>query len=298
MHDFRLIMAQKKQNRNGRMGVNAVTSCISTMLMLLLLGITVFFVTFARHFSNQLRENFCITLLLDDEMTQQETQSLKNTLQELPACRQVTYISKEQALKEQSAAMGSDPSEFMGVNPMPASFEMFLHADYAQGDSLGVLLPYLKAYPKVVDVAYPETLMESLNQNIRRVSGVLLVLALLLMLVSFVLINNTIRLSVFSRRVLIHTMKLVGASWSFIRRPFLLQALGIGLTSAMLATGILAIGLWLMLRYEADMLRLVTWDVVVWTVGSIFVCGLLLTLGCAFATVNHVLRMRVQHIYR
>ena len=266
--------------------------------MLVLLGTVVFFVIFAVHFSNTLKENFTVTLILDDEIGKKDAFQLQSDLKSMPCAKLVTYISKERALKEQSEALQSDPSEFMGVNPMPASFEIHLKADYANKDSLAHILPALEKRAGVLDVSYPQSLLESLNRNISRISSVMLIVALLLTIVSFVLINNTIRLSVFSRRFLIHTMKLVGASWGFIRKPFLIQALGIGLVSAILAASVLGGGIYALIQYEPQMRTLITWDVWVCSFGIIFLCGILLTLICAYLTVNSTLRMKTSHLYR
>ena len=278
--------------------MNALISCISTTLMLLLLGLVTFFITFAYNFSNDLRENFHITIILDDEMTQSESYALQTKLKNLAAIRHVTYISKERALKEQAEALESDSIEFKDINPMPAAFEISLKAEYANKDNLGYLLPQLEKHPKVVDVSYPQNLMDSLNSNIRKISSIMLVLALLLTLVSFVNINNTIQLSVFSHRFLIHTMKLVGASWQFIRKPFLIQALLIGLLSALFASIILFAGIYAITQYDPNTIRLITWEVAVCTIGVIFICGILLTLVCAYVTVNKTLRMKTDKLYR
>ena len=140
--------------------------------------------------------------------------------------------------------------------------------------------------------------MDSLNSNIRKISSIMLVLALLLTLVSFVNINNTIQLSVFSHRFLIHTMKLVGASWQFIRKPFLIQALLIGLLSALFASIILFAGIYAITQYDPNTIRLITWEVAVCAIGVIFICGILLTLVCAYVTVNKTLRMKTDKLYR
>jgi len=291
-------MAKKKHTKSGLTGMNALISCISTTLMLLLLGLVTFFISFAHNFSNNLRENFNITILLDDEMTQAESYAFQTKLKTLPAARMVRYISKERALREQAEALQQDSVEFKDINPMPASFEISLKAEYANKDSLKRILPELEKYPKVMEVSYPQNLMDSLNSNIRKISSIMLMLALLLTLVSFVNINNTIRLSVFSRRFLIHTMKLVGANWSFIRKPFLIQALMIGLISAALASGILFGCIYAITQYEPNMIKLITWDVAAYTVGVIFICGIMLTLICAYFTINKTLRMRTEQLYR
>lgn len=291
-------MEYKKRHKSDHISISAFTSCISTTLMLVLLGTIVFFIMFAYQFSNTLRENFTVTLLLDDEMSQSETYQLQQHLRALPCSRLVTYISKERALKEQSEALGSDPSEFSEENPMPASFEIHLNADYVNDDSLAFILPQFRQNPKILDVSYPQSLMKSLNSNINKISSIMLVIALLLTLVSFVLINNTIRLSVYSHRFLIHTMKLVGANWSFIRRPFLVQAVVIGLVSGLLASAILAGGLYALVNYEPQMLPMLNWNILAVSFGIVFVCGILLTLICAFFTVSRTLRMKSDKLYR
>ena len=291
-------MENKKKHRTVHISMSILTSCISTTLMLVLLGSVVFFISFAHYFSNNLRENFTVSLLLDDEMSHDEAYALQQQLRTLPCSRLVTYISKERALKEQSEALGSDPSEFSQENPMPASFEIHLKADYANDDSLAQILPQFKKNPKILDVSYPQSLMNSLNSNINKISSIMLVIAFLLTLVSFVLINNTIRLSVFSHRFIINTMKLVGANWSFIRKPFLRQALAIGIVSAILASAILGGGLYALTQYEPQMLPLIDWHILAITFGIILFCGILLTLICAFFTVNKALRMKANQLYR
>lgn len=292
-----LIMAKKKQNSGGTV-MNVVTACISTTLMLILLGMVVFFVCFAHNFSNSLKENFTITLMLDENVTNNQAYNIQKRLKAMPSTRTVHYFSKERALKEQAKALGTDPTEFLGYNPMPASFEVGLKADYANSDSLNKILPPLKADSLIVDVSAPKNLMDSLNRNITHISTVLLVVALLLTLVSFVLINNTIRLSVYARRFMIKTMRLVGATNGFIRRPFIGKALKIGIVSALLAIVALGAGVWYLTQYEPEMQALLTWQVAAATAGAVLVCGILITWLSAHISVNHYLRMSRNNLYR
>ena len=192
-------MSKKKKSRSG-LRLNVVTSCISTTLVLVLLGAVVFFVTTATHLSDMLRENFTVSVMLDDDIPNNEANKLQQQLRRLPCAASVSYISKERAAAEQIKAMGCDPSEFLGSNPIPASFEIHLKADYTTSDSLETIIPGLKEQKYVMDVDYPKELMESINSNIRKISIILLAVALLLTFVSFVLINNTMRLSIYARR--------------------------------------------------------------------------------------------------
>ena len=155
--------------------------------------------------------------------------------------------------------MGSDPSEFLGMNPFPATLELQLQSDYANADSLEWISDELKNNKKVADVAYQVDLMDSVNHTLAKLNILLLVLAVLLTFISFSLINNTVRLSVYSRRFLIHTMKLVGASWGFIRRPFMQQGMLVGIIAALIAILVLGGAMYALYSYEPGILRIITW---------------------------------------
>lgn len=289
-------MAKRKKSDGTSM--NMITACISTTLMLVMLGIVVFFVCFAHKFSQSLKENFTITLMLDEDVTQNQAYNIQSHLRTLPCTRSLNYISKEKALQEQAEALGTDPTEFLGYNPMPASFELGLKAEYANSDSLDKILPPLRSDTLIVDVTAPQNLMDSLNENIRRISIVLLIVALLLTLVSFVLINNTIRLSVYARRFMIKTMRLVGASYGFIRKPFIIKAITIGVISAVLAIVAVSLGVFYLIKYEPEMQALVTPDIIAITSGTIIICGLLLTWISAHFSVTRYLKMSRGRIFR
>jgi len=289
---------RRKRKARSRGGLQAVTLCISTAMVLVLLGMVVFSVFTARNLSNYVKENLVVTVLMSDDMNKTEAQKLCKELSRKPYITHLTYISKEQALKEQTKELGADPSEFLGTNPFLASAEVQLKADYANNDSLKWIAAVIKKMPKVTEITYPQTLIDSVNTNLQRVNVVLLVLAVLLSIVSFSLINNSIRLGVYARRFSIRTMKLVGASWGFIRRPFLGRSVLIGLISSVLACIVLGAGLYALWRYEPQVLTVVTWQVMAVTAAAVFVCGLLLTLFCSFISVNKFLRMTAGELYK
>lgn len=286
-----------KKKRHSRGFFNSATSCISTTLVLVLLGIVVFFVTTAANLGHAVRENFTVQVMLSDNVDAVQTRRMQAELCRLPYVRRVTYTSKETATREQAEALGTDPTEFLGTSPIPASFEIHLKADYANNDSLARYIPALSKRSEVVDVIYQKDLMDNVNQNIQRISLVLLVVAVLLAFVSLALINNTIRLDVHARRFTIHTMKMVGARRSFIRRPFMARAFWIGVVSVLLADGILAGGIIFLLDWDPALSGLI--DIVVWagTMGTVAVCGILLTLTCAFFSVNKHLRMDTARVF-
>ena len=204
------------------------TTGVSTTLVLILLGIVSFFILFAQRLSDSVKENLTVTVLLDGEASRSDIHEFRTALKGERYVYALDYVSKEQALKEQVKAMGSDPSEFLGANPFTASFELRMNALYANSDSLAWITAKLKKNPLVEDVMYQKELVDTVNDNLRRISYVLLGLAVLLALVSFALINNTVRLSIYSGRFVIRTMKLVGASWGFIRRPFMARSFNLG----------------------------------------------------------------------
>ena len=152
-------------------------------------------------------------------------------------------------------------------------------------------------YTQIREISYPSELMDNVNENIRKISALLLALALALSLISFALINNTIKLTIYSQRFLLHTMKLVGASWSFIRRPFLMRNLGIGIASGILANGVIGGGIYLLLNHEPQLAHLFSTDVLTIVGGSVMLFGMLITLLCAYASINRFLRMKAGDLY-
>ena len=274
-----------------------ITSSISTTLVLLLLGMVVFFVLSTNNLSNYVRENISFTILISDDMKEAEALKLQSAMAEKNYVRKSIYISKEQALKEQTEAMGTDPAEFLGYNPFTASIEIKLKAAYAHTDSIAWIEKEILTNKKVMEISYPENLLDSVNRNIQRLSLFLIGLASLLTLISFALINNTIRLAVYSKRFLIHTMKLVGASWGFIRRPFLLRNLWIGMLAAAIADAILLASAYTLVNYEPQLIDIITPSTLLTVMMTVFVFGVTITSMCAYFSINKYLRMKASTLY-
>lgn len=274
-----------------------ITSSISTMLVLILLGAVVFFVMTANNLSVYVRENIAFSILISDDMKEADILRYQKELNREAYVRQTSYISKKQALEEQTEAMGTDPAEFLGYNPFTASIEVKLNADYANSDSIAWIKDEILSHKGVLEINYPQDLLDAVNRNIRKVSMVLLGLAALLTLISFALINNTIRLTIYSKRFLIHTMKLVGASWSFIRRPFLIRNVWVGMLAGT-AADVALIGLaYALVKYEPDLLEIITPEVMLVVMVSVFVFGVVITSLCALISINRYLRMKTNELY-
>ena len=291
-------MSKKQKRTRSRRGMQAVTLCISTTMVLILLGLVVFFVLSAHNLSVHMKENLKVTVMLKDSVTVNDAKLFCRDLYHRPYSRNIDYISKEQAQREQVKELGSDPTEFLGFNPFPATLEIRLKADYANHDSLVWIAKEIRNDKRVSDLAYIEDLMDRVNVNISRVSLILLVLAVLLTFVSFSLISNTVRLSVYARRFVIHTMKLVGASWGFIRRPFLKQAVGIGIIAAILAICVLGSGVYGLYMTQPGIEDVVTWEVLAITAASVLLFGIIITALCAWLAVNKFLRMKAGELYK
>ena len=274
-----------------------ITSSISTMLVLLLLGLVVFFVLAANNLSVYVRENINFSILINGEMKESEIIKLQKNLNDEPFVKESGYVSKSQALKEQSEAMGTNPEEFLGYNPFTASIEVKLHSDYANSDSIAKIEKIIKRNTNIQDVLYQRDLIDAVNENIRNISLVLLVLAVVLTFISFALINNTIRLAIYSKRFLIHTMKLVGASWGFIRKPFLVRNIWSGVLAAAVADAILMGTAYSLVSYEPELIRVITPDVMLLVSLSVLAFGVIITFLCAYLSINKYLRMKASSLY-
>ena len=290
----------KNKNKNNSVSyfdMQFITSSISTTLVLLLLGLVVFFVLGAHNLSIYVRENINFSVLISDDMKEADILKLQKKLDKEPFVKQTEYISKKQALKEQSEAMGTDPEEFLGYNPFTASIEIKLHSDYANSDSIAKIEKMIKKNTNIQDVLYQRELIDLVNDNIRNISLVLLALAVVLALISFALINNTIRLAIYSKRFLIHTMKLVGASWGFIRRPFLRRNIWSGVLAGIMADAILMGTAYWLGSYEPELIRVITPEVMLLVSGSVLIFGVVITFLCAYLSINKYLRMKASTLY-
>lgn len=224
-------MSKEKKSKISYFQSN-FTSTISVALVLLLLGIIAFLGILANTFSKELKENIGFSVVLQSETTPEQVAAMDKMWKASPYVSDVKFISKEAALQNWQAETGENLVELFGVNPLNAEYEVYVKAEYANLDSLQVIERQLKTITFVDEIAMHKSEVDAANRNISNVALVLFVIAVLLMLISFVLINNTVRLTVYSRRFLIHTMKLVGAKPGFIRRPFVISNMLNGLIAA------------------------------------------------------------------
>ncbi|OAV75866.1 Cell division protein FtsX [Bacteroidales bacterium Barb7] len=273
------------------------TSVISISLMLFLLGLILLAGLTGNRLAVYVKENISFSVLLKDNQRESDIRQMQKRLDALPFIKSAEYISKKQALKELEEALGENPEAFLGYNPLQASIEVKLYSDYANPDSLQLVEKQIKSYASVTDLLYRKDMMEMVHSNIMRLGIILSALAAVLMVISFVLISNTIRLLIYSKRFLIHTMKLVGATYGFIRRPFVRYNMWSGIIAAGLAILLLA-GTLYYLQSELDGFRQV---LDVYTLAAVFavvlVAGIVLPVVATVFAVNRYLRMGTDEMF-
>lgn len=292
-------MKRKRRPYNKRRhGLQLVTLCISTTMVLVLLGIVVLSVLTAHNLQTSLRENVEISVILGDTVTTADGKALGAAIRKRAYARSVSYISREAALAMAKEEMGIDPSEFAGGNPFASELTVKIEAEYANTDSLEAVADTLRDDSRVVDVAYTKEEVEGMDHLLEPVSVALLILAALLIFICYTLISNSVQLSVYSRRFLIHTMKLVGASWAFIRRPFIRQALGVAVISAMLACALLSAIVYAVYPYMPHVEQIVTWRELTITAAAVVVFSFSIMVVCTLLSVNKFLRMTAGELYK
>ncbi|MDR1644576.1 MAG: permease-like cell division protein FtsX [Tannerellaceae bacterium] len=274
-----------------------VTSVISIALVLFLLGLICLIALLGSRLSDYVKENIAFSVVLKDDVREADIKRIQKNLDDLPFIKSTEYISKEQAAKELENELGENPETFLGFNPLQASIEVKLHSEYANPDSLQVIEKKIKTYTTVSELLYRKDMMQVVNDNMRRLSLVLLTLALMLMAISFVLISNTIRLLIYSKRFLIHTMQLVGATAGFIRRPFIRHNIVSGLFASILAILMLISALYYLQSELAGFVQMLDTGMLLLVFLSVFIMGIGLSVVATVLAVNRYLHMEVDKLY-
>ncbi len=278
--------------------VNArVTTIISISLVLFLIGVTSMLVLFANELSVQVRENLAISIVMKENVNDVEIQKLQKMLDATPYVKSTEYIDKERAAKELSEELGEDPIAFLGYNPLLASLEVKLHSDYTHNDSIANIETELKKYAEIKEVIYQKNLIQAINENVNRITFFLLGISALLLFISFALINNTVRLSIYAKRFLIHTMKLVGATGGFIRQPFILQGVFTGIVSAFIAMGLLSLLLFSVQSELGGIITLESLDFLLVSFLVMLLIGVVITFVSTYFAVNRYLRAKLNDMY-
>ena len=274
-----------------------LTSAVSISMVLFLLGCTLSVAMIAPHFSNTILERIAINVFMEDNTREADIQKMTAYLKAQPYTKTATFKSKEEAIISTCELIGEDPNEFVDYNPLPDMFEVYLQAQYANNDSIMFVAQRLTNMEYVKKVDYQKTIIQSIGSKINRVTLLLLGATLLLLVISYVLIRNTIQLLVYSDRFMIHTMKLVGATGHFIRKPYMKQ----GLYIALVAFVLVVIYIYLLNHIFKDELPFDIFnmqDPSVWVLFAVLLaCSIVITSVATFFAVNKYLRQKADDLY-
>jgi cell division transport system permease protein len=273
------------------------TTIISISLVLFLLGIIGFLYLNANRLSVYVKENLGFTILINDNAREAEVVRLQKILNAAAYVRVAEYINKEQAAEMLKEELGEDFVEFLGYNPLLASIEVKLAADWANPDSMARIEAQINSFPQVKEVYYQKNLLDAIHENVKRITIVLAIFSLLLLLIAIALINNTIRLSVYSRRFLINTMQLVGATRGFIRKPFLLKSVLHGLAGATVAIVLLSVFIYGLSNEMNGVIGFSNILLIALLFLIVIVIGIFITLVSTFFAVNKYLRLKTDQLY-
>ncbi len=281
-----------------RVTASILTTVVSITLVLFMMGLLGLIVLHAKKLSDYAKENIGFSIMIREEVREPGILAFQKKLDAKPFVKSTEYITKEKAAAELKKELGEDFIGFLGYNPLLPAIDLRLKADYANLDSVTRIEKYLVSNPEVKEVFYQKSLVELVNQNIERISLIILGFSLVLLLISIALINNTIRLSVYSQRFIIRTMQLVGATRSFIRRPFVRRGIVQGLVSAILATGLLMLVLYFTLQEVPELIQLQDEMMYAVLAAFVFLLGILISWFSTSLAVRKYLRMTNDELYR
>jgi len=273
------------------------TLIISVSLVLFLMGVLGLVLINARELSDYFRESLSFSVMLDDGAKEADIRMLQKDLDAKPYVKSTEYVSKDEAALKMKEELGEDFINFLGDNPLPPSIDVYLYAGFTSPDSVAKIEKYVFEYPFVKEVYYQESLLFLINENVNKISLFLLVISTFLFLIALTIINNTIRLSIYSRRFIIRTMQLVGATRGFIRKPFLLQSAFQGLLAALLAM-ILLMGLLYLIEKEFFMMfSFESTNLLILLGASLIILGILINIISTYFSVNRYLSISEDKLY-
>ncbi len=280
-----------------RLRSSYLTLVISVSLVLFLLGVLGLVLINARELSDYFRESLSFSVMLDEDAKEADIRMLQKDLDAKPYVKSTEYISKDEAAANMKEDLGEDFISFLGDNPLPPSIDVYLFAGYTGPDSVAGIEKYILEYPFVKEVYYQESLLFLINENVKKISIFLLVISSFLFLIALTIINNTIRLSVYSRRFIIRTMQLVGATRAFIRRPFLVQSAFHGLLAALIAMSLLMGLLYLIEKEFFLMVSYESTDLFILLGVAIIITGIVINVVSTFFSVNKYLSISEDKLY-
>ncbi|HLN20020.1 MAG TPA: permease-like cell division protein FtsX [Bacteroidales bacterium] len=274
-----------------------VTVIISVSLVLFLLGLLGLVIINAKSLSDYFRESLTFSIFLDDNTREADIRMLQKDLDAKHYVKSTAYISKDEAALKMKQELGEDFINFLGDNPLPPSIDVYLYAGYTSADSVAKIEKYVLGYSFVKEVLVPESLLILINENIRKISLFLLIISTFMFIIALTVINNTIRLAIYSRRFIIRTMQLVGATKSFVRKPFLVQSAVQGLIASLLAICLITALLYLVEKEFYMIFSLESPVMLFLLAGAIIITGVLISIAATFFSVSRYLNISEDKLY-
>lgn len=291
-------MSKKENKMMRRRLANAyLSSIVSISLVLMLIGLASLLILNTGSVSDYFKENLKVSVILKQEVTEKQGAKLQSELETLPYVNTARYVSREEGTEELKKMLGDDFLSVFETSPVPTSIDLTLKAEYVSPDSIAMISNLLYERPEVDEIDCQESLVEALNANLARISLVLSVFIILLLFISFVLISNTVRLNVFSRRFTIHTMKMVGATRGFIRKPFVISAIWQGLLSAAIALLVIGVGLILLKHSFSELFDILDFGMIAGTGVIVVVSGIIICVVSTWFVVGKLISLDKDDLY-
>jgi cell division transport system permease protein len=292
------IMSNREEKFNKRRLRTAYFSVsISIALVLFMIGVLSVLVLNARTLAREMRENFTFTLLLKADAPEVDMRQLVKELQLMDYVKETEFISKDEAAEILQDELGEDFVDFLGYNPLSDALDIRLNADYVVTNEIEKIKNELSEHPLVTEVVYDPNLIQLVNENIERIGLILLGAIVLLLVIAIALINSSIRLTIYSRRFLIKTMQLVGATKGFIQKPFLARSVRLGTIGAFVAALLLAVAGLAVANYLPEIIDLMSIPLLVAVFGVMLTLGILISLVSTWFAVNKFLKLKTDEIY-
>ena len=283
------------ESRKGKSAYFVPT--ISISLVLIVVGMLVFILLNARAISDHVKRNIGFAVIVKDNTNEAEIKRVQKILDTQPYVYTSKYITKEQAAKSFKKEMGEDFERILGANPLLPSIEIKLNPAYANNDSLAMIEKGLARFDIIHEVYYQKSMIESINENIRRITIIFLIVGAVLVLISFTLIRNMIHLAVYSQRLLIKTMQLVGATPFFICKPFVYGSMWRGFFGALIANVVLLGAIFFVQENVGNVINIMRQDVILFMVAFVILSGVVLSFFSAWFSVRRYLRRDLNDLY-
>ena len=290
-------MKENTKEKNKSKGAY-FTSLISIFLVLLLLGIVGLLILNARHISEQIKENLCFSLMIKNNVKEPDIKKYQKTLDTYNFVKSTEYITKESAAEDLINELGEDFLTALGFNPLSPTINVYLKYDYTSSDSIAKYEKFILENNEIIEeISFQRNLIHEINDNIEKISIVLLFFCGILFLISFTLLNNTVRLQLYSKRYIINTMKLVGAKKSFIRRPFITSGISQGLIGSILAIAVLCAIIHFLDKGFGEEINFLNYEIIGILFATVLVLGIFLTLISTYFSINKYLKTKSKKQY-